>query len=98
MTNIITETCEHEVEHSYDIDLCDDLVCIQIDHLASLEEIIPNYDFPVAMYCMLMNSITILMDFGWSEEQLIKEIKHQINDIHVNNERLTEESVNKQLH
>ena len=82
MTNIITEICDNcGEEYEFDMDLCEVIAASSIDQLASFDGVIPTYHFEAAVFCMFQYAVDILINNGWSKEELIENIQNATNEL-----------------
>jgi hypothetical protein len=63
------------VVHTIDVDLCDHIADSVLTNLSNMEDEVEDFDFVTAVFSLFVNSIHILADAGWTEQDLIKEVQ-----------------------
>lgn len=73
--NIIEELDdEGNVVNTIHIDLCNEIADGMLEDLADLQGEVTHFDFGVASFGLFVNCVHILLDQGWTMEELVKEV------------------------
>lgn len=74
--NLIIEVMDDGTEVVIDIDACNQIADSVIESLFELEESeqVDNFDSTVACFGLFINTLHVLLDCGWSPDELKKEI------------------------
>ena len=74
--NICTSTLDDGSTYTFHLDVCNKIADEVIDELLEKQDVVENFDFGAAMFAMFISSIHVLLDYGWSEADLMKEIRN----------------------
>lgn len=78
--NLIIDVDDEGNEYVIDLDVCNAVVDSVFESLAEQESEIENFDFTAACYSMFIISYRILLDSGWSMEELTRDLQDQFDD------------------
>lgn len=72
---IVQRDDEGNVEFEIDLELCSSVADDMLSDMFELDGALENFDFAAAVFSVFVNSIHILLDHGWSAEDLLQEVK-----------------------
>lgn len=80
---IVQRDADGNVEFEIDLDLCNTVADDMLSDMASLDGELDNFDFVAAVFSLFVNSIHILLDHGWTPQNLLQEVTDH-SDGHMN--------------
>lgn len=72
--NQVVEVLPDGTIYYFDLNVCSDEACKLLDELYTKETTVPNFDFSAGVHALLVNAIHILVDSGWTPEDLVEEV------------------------
>jgi hypothetical protein len=71
---IVQRDDDGNVEFEIDLELCNTVADDMLNDMWELDGELENFDFVAAVFSMFVNSIHILLDHGWSPQDLQREV------------------------
>ena len=67
-------------EYTIDLDVCNAVADSVLENLVEQSDEIENFDFVATCYSLFISSYRILLDSGWSFEELTKDMQDHFED------------------
>ncbi len=79
--NLIIEIDDEGNEYTIDLDVCNAVADSVFKNLAEQEGNIENFDFVTTCYSMFMATYQILLEAGWSTDELVNDMQEHLRDL-----------------
>lgn len=86
MDTIIVETDEDGNEFEVDIEVCNEIAHQVLDDIFEKEGKLPMYSAIPTLYHLHYSILGVLLECGWTKEDLIKDIEDKIQETHEDNQ------------
>lgn len=71
---IVQRDADGNVEFEIDLNLCNSVADDMLTDMWELDGELENFDFVAAVFSVFVNSIHILLDHGWTSQDLLREV------------------------
>ncbi len=71
---IVQRDEEGNVQFEIDLNLCNQVADNMLSDMCDLEGELEHFDFAAAVFSMFVHSVHILLDHGWTAEDLVREV------------------------
>lgn len=72
---IVQRDEDGNVQFEIDLDLCNTIADDTLSHIVELEQELEHFDFAACVFSLFVQGVHILLDHGWTPEDLVREVQ-----------------------